>query len=81
MAEIATPRGTAALPPAAKRLSPTVRLHRCATIVHDQTLHHLCEELTATETVYPGTDLRLVYELVGEPPPKIIPPEPPALPN
>ena len=59
----------------------TVRLHRCATIVHDQTLHHLCEELTATETVYPGTDLRLVYELVGEPPPKIIPPEPPALPN
>ena len=59
----------------------TVRLHRCATIVHDQTLHHLCEELTATETVYPGTDLRLVYELVGEPPPKIISSEPPALPN
>ncbi len=59
----------------------TVRLHRCATIVQDQTLQHLCEELTATETVYPGTDLRLVYELVGEPPPKIISPQPPALPN
>ena len=49
----------------------TVRLHRCATRVHDQTLQNLCQELTATETVYPGTELRLVYELVGEPPPKI----------
>jgi hypothetical protein len=59
----------------------TVRLHRCATIVHDQAVQHLCEELTATETVYPGTDLRLVYELVGEPPPQITSPEPPVLPN
>jgi hypothetical protein len=49
----------------------TVRLHRLASNTHDQTLQHLCEELTATETVYPGTDLRLVYELVGEPPPKM----------
>jgi len=23
----------------------------------------LCEELTATETIFPGTDLRLVYKL------------------
>jgi uncharacterized protein YoxC len=59
----------------------TVRLHRCATIVQDQTLHNLCEELTATETVYPGTDLRLVYELVGERPPKITSPEPQAQPT
>lgn len=50
----------------------TVRLHRSATIAHDQTWQNLCEELTATETVYPGTDLRLIYELVGKPPPKII---------
>jgi hypothetical protein len=49
----------------------TVRLHRLATPAHDQTLKHLCEELTATETAYPGTDLRLVYELVGEPTQKI----------
>ena len=49
----------------------TVRLHRSATIAHDQTWQNLCEELTATETVYPGTDLRLIYELVGKPPPKI----------
>jgi hypothetical protein len=59
----------------------TVRLHRSASVVHDQTLHHLCEELTATETVYPGTDLRLIYELVGQPPPKIISPGPPSQPN
>lgn len=48
----------------------TVRLHRLASAAHDQTLQHLCEELSATETVYPGTDLQLVYELVGEPPPQ-----------
>jgi len=52
--------------PASKTL--TVRLHRLATAGHDLALHHLCEELTATETIYPGTDLRLVYELLGEPP-------------
>jgi hypothetical protein len=49
----------------------TVRLHRLATAAHDQTLRHLCEELTATETAYPGTDLRMVYELIGEPTPNI----------
>jgi hypothetical protein len=59
----------------------TVRLHRSATLVHDQTLQNLCEELTETETVYPGTDLKLIYELVGEPPPRITPPQPPPGPN
>jgi len=48
----------------------TVRLHRAATLVHDQTLKNLCAELTH-RTVYPGTDLRLVYELVDVPAPKI----------
>jgi hypothetical protein len=59
----------------------TVRLHRSTTIAHDQTVQNLCEELTATETVYPGTDLRLIYELVGEPPPKITSTEPPSQPS
>jgi len=45
----------------------TVRLHRLTTAVQDQVLQHLCEELTATETVYPGTELRLIYELIGQP--------------
>lgn len=43
-----------------------VRLHHLATHCSDQTLEHLCAELNATETVFPGTDMRLVYELVSE---------------
>jgi len=43
----------------------TVRLHRLSSGIHDAALEHLCAELTATETVFPGTDLRLVYEPVG----------------
>jgi hypothetical protein len=39
-----------------------VRLHQLTTPVHDRILDHLCAELTATETLYPGTDLRLVFE-------------------
>ena len=30
----------------------------------------LIEELNATRTIYPGTELRLVYELAGDPPPE-----------
>jgi len=40
----------------------TVRLHQLTTAAHDHVLDHLCAELTATETTYPGTDLRLVFE-------------------
>jgi hypothetical protein len=35
------------------------------TSAHDQVLAHLCAELNATETVFPGTDLRLIYQMVG----------------
>ena len=53
----------------------TVRLHRLATAAHDRALQHLCEELTATETVYPGTDLRLLYEVLGQEPPSVTTPD------
>jgi hypothetical protein len=43
----------------------TVRVHPLATVAHTQILEHLCAELTATETTYPGTDFRLVFEPVG----------------
>jgi len=33
--------------------------------VPDTTRRYLCEELTSTETVFPGTDLRLIYEIAG----------------
>ena len=46
----------------------TVKIHRLASRSHDEVLQHLCEELTATETIYPGTDLRLIYQLVGATP-------------
>ena len=42
-----------------------MRLHRLSSAIHDAALAHLCAELTATETTFPGTDLRLIYEPVG----------------
>ena len=47
--------------PEAKTL--TVRLHHLTQAAHDAAARHLCDELTATETIFPGTDLRLVYTL------------------
>jgi hypothetical protein len=38
----------------------TVRLHPMTTQAHDEVVRHLCVELTATETVFPGSDLRLI---------------------
>ena len=43
----------------------TVRLHNMASHIHDAAVAHLCSELNATETVYPGTNLRMNYELVS----------------
>jgi hypothetical protein len=33
--------------------------------LQDQAVRRLAEKLTATETVFPGTDLRLVFKLNG----------------
>lgn len=41
----------------------TVRLHHLANHCSDDAIRHLCRELTATETIFPETSLRLVYEL------------------
>ena len=41
----------------------TVCLHHLTQAAHDQAVRHLCDELNATETIFPGTDLRLVYKL------------------
>jgi len=43
----------------------TIRLHPLANNSSDQAVRHLCEELNRTETVFPGTKLRLIYELVS----------------
>jgi len=41
----------------------TVRLHPMTTQAHDEVVRHICAEITATEIVFPGTDLRLIYEI------------------
>ncbi|MGH9671346.1 MAG: putative transposase [Terriglobales bacterium] len=41
----------------------TVRLHHLANHSTDDAIRHLCRELTATETLFPETNLRLIYEL------------------
>jgi hypothetical protein len=43
----------------------TVRLHPMSTQAHDEVVRHICAEITATETVFPDTDLRLIYEISG----------------
>ena len=43
----------------------TIRLHPLANTSSDAAIRHLCDEINATETQFPGTDLRLVYELVS----------------
>lgn len=44
----------------------TVRVHHQANRCADEVIRHFCNELNQTETIYPGPDLRLVYELVSE---------------
>jgi len=41
----------------------TVRLHHLTQAAHDEAARHLCEELNATKTIFPGTELRLVYQV------------------
>jgi hypothetical protein len=41
----------------------TVRLHHLTQAAHDATLRHLCDQLNATETMFPETDLRLIYQV------------------
>lgn len=51
--------------PDLKQQTLTVRLHRLSSATHDKALEHLCKELTATETVFPGTELRLIFDPIG----------------
>lgn len=60
-------RTSADLAPDATKKTLTVRLHPLASRAHNTALRHLCVELTATETIFPGTDLRLIYAIAGSP--------------
>jgi hypothetical protein len=41
----------------------TVRLHHLTQSAHDRALQKLCDQLNATETLFPGTELQLVFKL------------------
>ncbi len=41
----------------------TVRLHHLTQSAHDRALQKLCDQLNATETVFPGTELQLVFKV------------------
>ena len=58
-------RTTADLHPDLDTKTLTVHLHPLPSRLQDAAARHLAEELTATETVFPGTDLRLVFSLTG----------------
>ena len=58
-------RTTADLHPDPATKTLTVQLHPLPSRLQDAAVRHLAEELTATETVFPGTELRLVFNLTG----------------
>lgn len=41
----------------------TITLHHLTQAAHDQVARHLCEQLNETETVFPDTQLRLVFKI------------------
>jgi predicted nucleic acid-binding Zn-ribbon protein len=43
-----------------------VRVHHQANRCADEVIRHFCDELNQTETIFPGTQLRLIYELVSD---------------
>jgi hypothetical protein len=44
----------------------TVRLHHPTNRASDKAVRFLAEQLNASETVYPGTNLRLIYKMVSD---------------
>lgn len=42
----------------------TVRLHQLANQMSTESIQQLCSELNSTETIFPGTNLRMVFEMV-----------------
>ena len=50
--------------PDEKNNTLTIRLHHLANKSEDELAAHLCEELNETQTVFPGTKLRMNYEIL-----------------
>jgi transposase-like protein len=58
-------KGLADLVPNFEQMTLTIRLRPLAVRRHNEALRHLCTELNATGTLFPGTDLRLIYDIRG----------------
>jgi hypothetical protein len=54
------------LKPDGENKTLTVSLHNLTNPVSDRIVRNLCQELNATKTIFPGSDLRLVYKLVSD---------------
>lgn len=52
--------------PDADKGTLTIKLHHLTNRLSDEAARHLAEHLNQTETIYPGTNLRLVYKLVSD---------------
>ena len=50
--------------PDEKNNTLTIRLHHLANKSEDESAAHLCEELNETQTVFPGTKLRMIFEIL-----------------
>jgi len=58
-------KSDADLIPDEERETLTVRIHRMASNRDNTAILHLLDNLNMTETKFPGTQLRLIYEMVG----------------
>ncbi|RLB76845.1 MAG: hypothetical protein DRH24_17230 [Deltaproteobacteria bacterium] len=54
------------LKPDGENKTLTVSLHNLTNPVSDRIVRNLCQELNATKTIFPGSNLRLVYKLVSD---------------
>jgi len=58
--------GSADLMPDGEKATLTIRLHHFCNPLTDRIIRKLCEHLTETETIYPGTNMRLIFKLVSD---------------
>ena len=58
-------KGLVDLVPHFEQRTLTVWLRPLALRRHNEALRHLYSDLTATGTLFPGTDLRLIYDIKG----------------
>jgi hypothetical protein len=51
--------------PSEEQKTLTIQIHPLSNSAHNEVLKHLCAQLTETETIYPKTELRMIFEFLG----------------